>query len=188
MCFFLTSPFIELHRTWRKLVLVSSWSKLIVGSWCQTLQLRRGLKIAAISILVLLGIVVTREIFSGYTVWYFVVPSARLTVDGRLEQGWLHRGNHGENLFLTRRKGENVESYLIMLPRDRQGSVSSCGNWTAPRSPVFPIGDVNPPCWTFYAAEDPTPRAILPARELASGEHFVEFTADDGSRIKVSWR
>jgi hypothetical protein len=148
---------------------------------------RRRLKFAAISIVVLFVILVAREIFSGYTVWYFIVPSAQVMVDGRLERGWLHRGNHGENLFLSRSKGKNVESYLIMLPRDRKGSVSSCGNWTAPKFPAFPVGDLNPPCWTFYAAEDPTPRVNLPARELVSGEHFVEFTADDGSRIKGLW-
>jgi hypothetical protein len=162
-------------------------SKLIVGSWCQSIQMRRGLKTAAISILVLFGIVIIREIFSPYTAWYFVVPSARLTVDGRPEQGWLHRGSHAGNLFLTRRKGGNVESYLIMIPRDGQGSVSSCGNWAAPRLPAFPIGDVNPPCWTIHAAEDPTPKFTLPSRKLISGEHFVEFTADDGSRIRGSW-
>jgi hypothetical protein len=148
---------------------------------------RKGLKIAAISILVLFGIVIIREIFSPYTAWYFVVPGARLTVDGRQEQGWLHRGNHERNMFLTRRKEGKVESYLILIPRDGQGSVSSCGNWTAPRLPVFSIGDVNPPCWTFYAAEDQTPKLNLPARKLASGDNFVEFTADDGSRIRGSW-
>ena len=150
-------------------------------------KVRRVLKIAAISILVLLGVLVSREVFFSYTVWYFVVPSARITVDGRLEQGWLHRGNHGKNLFLTRRKMGNVESYLILLPDNGQGNVSSCGNWTAPRFPAFPIGDVNPPCWTFHAADDPTPRVNLPARKLASGERFVEFTADDGNRIRGSW-
>jgi hypothetical protein len=126
-------------------------------------------------------------IFSPYTVWYFVIPGARLTVDGRQEQGWLHHGNRGKNLFLTRRKAGNAETYLITLPLDEKGSVSSCGNWTAPRFPVFPIGDVNPPCWTSYAAEDPTPRVNLPARKLASGERFVEFTGDDGGRIRGSW-
>jgi hypothetical protein len=147
----------------------------------------RGFKIAAISILVLFGILVARETSSPYTAWYFVIPTARFTVDGRPVQGWLHQGNHERNLFLTRRKMGNVESYLIVLPRDGQGSVSSCGNWTAPRLPAFPIGDLNPPCWTWQAAEDPTPRPNPQPRKIASGEHFVEFTADDGSRIRGSW-
>ena len=167
--------------------LISRGPKLVVGSRCQTLQVTRTFKIAAFAILILMGILLGRMIFSPYTVWYFVIPSARLTVDGRLEQGWIHRANHGKNLFLTRRKNGKAESYSIALSHDVQGSVSSCGNWTAPRFPVFPIGDLNPPCWTVYAAEDLTPRANFPVRRLATGEHFVEFTADDGSRIKGSW-
>lgn len=149
--------------------------------------MRRGVKIAAISILVLLGIVITVDIFSPYTVWYFVVPSARLTVDGRPERGWVHRGKHRESLFLTRGDRGKTESYMICIPKDRQGYVLSCGHWTAPRLPAFPIGDLNPPCWTIVASEDPTPKPSLPVRNLAAGTAFVEFTADDGSRVKASW-
>jgi hypothetical protein len=150
-------------------------------------KVRSILKIAAILILVLFGIVVTHEIFSPYTAWYFVVPKTRLTVDGRPEQGRLHRGNHGETLFLTRREKGKEESYMIWIPRDRQGIVASCGHWTAPRFPVFPIGDVNPPCWTFFFSGGPTPKPTLPGRNLAAGIDFVEFTADDGRRLKISW-
>ena len=112
--------------------------------WCQTSQVKSGLKIAAISVLVLVGVVIILEVFSPYTAWYFVVPKARLTVDGRREQGWLHRGNHRETLFLTRRSKGKAESYMIWIPHDRQGIAWSCGNWTAPRFPAFSIGDVNP--------------------------------------------
>jgi hypothetical protein len=76
---------------------------------------------------------------------------------------------------------------LIWVPHDRQGIVWSCGNWTAPRFPAFPIGDVNPPCWTFPATEAPSPKSILPVRNLVAGPGSVEFTADDGSRIRASW-
>jgi len=138
-------------------------SEPILDSWCQRPQVRRGLKTAAILILVLLGILITVDIFSPYAAWYFVVPSARLTVDGRPDQGWLHRGNHRESLFLTRRDRGKAESYLIWIPKDRQESVLSCGHWTAPRLPAFPIGDLNPPCWTIVASEDPTPKPSLPA-------------------------
>ena len=54
---------------------------------------------------------ITLEVFSPYTAWYFVVPDARLTVDGRREQEWLHRRNHRETLFLTRRDKGKAESY-----------------------------------------------------------------------------
>jgi hypothetical protein len=148
---------------------------------------KSGLKIAVISVLVLVGVVITLGVFSPYTAWYFIVPNARLTVDGRREQGWLHRGNHRETLFLTRGDKGKAESYMIWVPHDRQAIVWRCGNWAAPRFPAFPIGDVNPPCWTFSATEAPTPNPALPARKLAVGADFVEFIADDGSRIKASW-
>jgi hypothetical protein len=148
---------------------------------------RSRLKIVAVSVLVLVGVVIIHEIISPYTPWYFVVPNARLTVDGEQAQGWLHRGNHRETLFLTRCDVTKAESYLIWVPHGGHGAVWSCGNWTAPRFPVFPIGDVNPPCLTFTFGEGSTPKAILPARHLVLGTDFVEFTADDGSRIKASW-
>ena len=150
--------------------------------------MKKGLKIATISVLILVGALIALEAFSPYTAWYFVVPKAQLTVDGRREQGWLHRGNHGETLFLTLRNKGKTESYMIWVPHDRKGVVWNCGNWTAPRFfPAFPIGDLNPPCWTFSTSEAPTPKPTLPARNLAVGAGFVEFTADDGSRIKATW-
>jgi hypothetical protein len=149
--------------------------------------LRRALKIASLSVLIFLGVVIVCEVFSPYSTWYFVVPNARFTVDGRREKGWLHRGNHGATLFVTRRDRGKAESYMVSFPPQREGIVWSCGNWTAPRFPAFPIGDVNPPCWTFIASESRTPKPALPARNLKVGTDFVEFTADDGSRIKESW-
>jgi hypothetical protein len=148
---------------------------------------KKVLKIGAISTLVLTGTAVCYAIFSPYYAWYFIVPNARLTVDGKPQQGLLHRGNHGATLFLTRRGSAKAESYMIWVPHDRQGMVSNCGRWTAPRFPAFPIGDLNPPCWIFLANEAPTPKPALPPRNLARGTDFVEFTADDGSRIKASW-
>jgi hypothetical protein len=148
---------------------------------------RRSFKNAAFAILILMGILLGRMIFSPYTAWYFIVPNAQFTVDGKAEEGWLHRGKQSETLFLTRRAKGKTESYIISLPQNRQGFVWNCGNWTAPRFPFFPIGDVNPPCWTFYVGEGPAPKSTLPARKLAAGSRFVEFTADDGSRIRGFW-
>jgi hypothetical protein len=163
------------------------FAERIVDFRCRILRVKSGLKIAAISALVLLGVVITRETFSPYTAWYFIVPKARLTVDGRRQPGWLHRGNHRETLFLTRRDEGRAESYLIWVPHDRQGIVWSCGNWTAPRFPAFRIGDVNPPCWTFSASEAPSQKLTLPVRNLVAEPGSVEFIADDGSRLRASW-
>jgi hypothetical protein len=61
-----------------------------------------------------------------------------------------------ETLFLTRRDKSKADSYMISIPQGRQGFVSNCNDWTAPKLPVFPIGDVNPPCWTFNNGETST--------------------------------
>jgi hypothetical protein len=115
----------------------------------------------------------------GYTSWYFRVPLSEMTVDGKTASGWLHRGNEWQVLFVTRNDAMQPESYMIVIP---QGAVSSCANWVASRLPAFPIGDVNPPCVILgrIAPEGPP-------RNLVSGPNFVEFTADDYSRVKLSW-
>jgi hypothetical protein len=150
-------------------------------------QVRRSLKIVAISVLALFGVAIIAGIFSPYTSWYFYVPNARITVDGKKEQGWLHRGAHRETMFLTLRGRGKAESYMIPIPHNQHGFVSSCGQWTAPRFPAFPIGDVNPPCWMFVVKENPTVEPIVPAGDLVAGTNFVEFTADGGGRVRATW-
>jgi hypothetical protein len=140
----------------------------------------RGLKIAAISILIFLGIVIT------YTAGCVVVPRARLTVDGRPALGWLHRANRRETLFLTRRDGGKAESYFIYISGDSKAIVSGCGPWTVTRVPAFPAGDLNPPCETVVANEGTTRIPSLLGRNFAAGSNFVEFTADEGSRVKAT--
>lgn len=124
-------------------------------------------------------------------VWYFIVPSARLTVDGGPSEGWLHvrRDDRGKIMFVTRRSGGKAESYMIVLEKGRQGRAWPCGDWTAPHFPLFPIGDVNPPCTFFTVAgqEPAQPKPKPVNRELRSGPDYVEFTADDGKRIRASW-
>jgi hypothetical protein len=139
-----------------------------------------------VAVLVLFALLIVWGIFSPHVAWYFVDPNAKVTVDGRKVHGWLHRGNHGQTLFLTRNNGRRRESYMIGI--GGQGSVSDCGNWTAPRFPVFPLGDVSPPClWIVDSNEKPNTGEAPPSRKLVAGTDFVEFTADDGSRIRVSW-
>jgi len=139
----------------------------------------------------LVTLVVVREAFWGHGTWYFIVPNARLTVDGRPSEGWLHVRTYdrGRVMFVTRRSDGKVESYLTTLEKGEKGYVWPCGDWTAPDFPFFPIGDVNPPCTFFTVAEEepsqPKPKAVN--RELRVGPGFVEFTADDGKRVRASW-
>lgn len=143
------------------------------------------LKLALVLLLALVALVIVHAAFSPYTAWYFRVGNARLTVDGKEIRGSLHRGNHGETLFLTRRDKSKAESYMISIPQGRQGFALNCGNWTVPRLIAFPLGDVNPPCWTFDYGETST--LARPNRNFVLGVRSIEFTADDGSRITASW-
>ncbi len=146
---------------------------------------RKALTIAAAVVGLLLALVVVREAFFGYTVYFIIVPGAKLFTDGKPVAGWLHKGGKGQLLILTRNVAESRESYWISRPGDRGGSILSCGHWTAPRFPLVAIGDVNPPCLSFFFAESSKPNP--PKRSAIFGKTSVEFTGDDGGRIKVAW-
>jgi len=127
----------------------------------------------------------------GYTTWYFMLPSARLTVDGKPTDGRLHRHTDGrwKITYLTRKDAGRIESYRVTQDIDRGTGVSSCGDWTAPQWPVFPVNHQAVPCFFFVAAEEHPGKveAEPPARNLQVGPNFIEFTADDGKRIRASW-
>jgi hypothetical protein len=145
---------------------------------------RRVLTTAVVAIGVLLGIVVIREAFFSLTAYFVVVPGARLFSDGKPLAGWLHRGGKGQLLILTRNVAGKRESYWISVPGERKGWVSGCGEWSAPRFPLVPIFDVNPPCVVWAAAPvQATPLKRAPV----FGPRFVEFTSDDGGRLKAVW-
>lgn len=135
-------------------------------------RIRKALTVGAVLVSILAGLVLASAILSPYTTWYFLVPNATLTVDGRLTKGWRHRGNHGRTEFLTRINSTGRESYIIWIPGDGRGTVHKCADWTSPRIPAFPIGDVNPPCsWN----------SSLVSRRLVIGPRSLEFTAEDGA-------
>jgi hypothetical protein len=146
----------------------------------------KALKFTGLVVGVLLALVVIREAFFSYTNYFIIVTGAKLYVDGRPASGWLHKGGKGRSFILTRTTASNRESYRIVTVGQKGSSVSSCGDWTAPRFPMIAIGDVNPPCFSFDLREDPNPPLKLPERRPAFGPRFVEFTADDGSRILAS--
>lgn len=141
-------------------------------------------------VLLLVAFIVVREAFFGYTIYLVRVPAAKLFADGKPEKGWLHRGARGKTLILTRTVSGKRESYWIEYPGEKGGWVSSCGEWTAGKFPIIAIGDVNPPCFSIRA--DPGTE-VVPQRRLRSkraplfGTQFVEFTADDGDRLRVIW-
>src|SRR4051812_32200731 len=145
---------------------------------------------AALGIVVLVaGLVMIREVFFGYTTYLFIVPTAKLFVDGKPEQGWLHRGNNGKILIVTRTASGKRESYWVQYRGEKGASVRSCDGWRAGGFPLIAIGDANPPCFSMVA--DPGTEARpneRPQRRLPLfGARFVEFIADNGDRLKVIW-
>jgi len=149
--------------------------------------MRKALKITGLVVGVLLALVVVREAFFGYTAYFVIVPGVKLYADGKAISGWLHKGGKGRAFILTLSGSGKPESYWITVPGERNGWISSCGDWAAPRFPLVAIGHVNPPCFSFVNAEDPNPAPKPLERKPTLGTRFVEFTADDGRRIKTSW-
>jgi len=148
--------------------------------------MRKTLSVTVLVFGVLLALVVIREAFFSYTSYFVIVPWAKLYVDGKSVSGWLHKGGRARSYILTRSVIDLRESYWITTPDVKGGRISSCGDWAAPRSPVIAIGDVNPPCLSFAIAEHQAPRESV-ERKATFGPKFVEFTADDGSRVRASW-
>lgn len=136
--------------------------------------------VAAITAGALFVLVVLPGIYStarGYTVWFFRVSNPVITVDGKQTKGWLHKAHNGRVMFFTRNDGDRPETYDLVFTDNGNGYVLSCGRWIAPRLPVFPVGDVNPPCFFEGTA----------GRDLTGGPRSVAFTAADGKRFEARW-
>ena len=148
----------------------------------------RALRILAKTICVLaiilvysLGLMIAKAYLGGEITVCFVVPWARLTVDGTRSPGWVQRGIPGGELFVTLDDPHHRQSYWFFdsargLPRYR---LHGCGPWTAPRAPVFTVGDYGPPC--MLLEDNP------PDRRLDVKPGRIEFNADDGRRVSVRW-
>jgi hypothetical protein len=126
---------------------------------------------------------------NGYMQWYFMQPTARLTVAGTGNGGYIHRleNSGGTHVIVTRRMPWRGDTYWIALPKNHRPTMKRCGDWTAPRFPVISIGDVNPPCLGFSFGDEPRARPEPPERNLMTGDRYIEFTADDGKRLRVEW-
>ena len=146
---------------------------------------RKLLRTAAIVAVVLVALLGIREAFFGYTAYFVIVPGAKVFTDGRPSAGWLHRGGKGQLLIVTRTASGRRESYWVNRPEEKAGSVRACGDWVAPRLPLIAIGHANPPCMFIEGAliEDSSPSPRPPV----FGSRFVEFTAEDGARVRAVW-
>jgi hypothetical protein len=158
---------------------------------------KHGLTVLGGLIVALWTFVVPASILNHYTVWYFMLPAARLTVDGKLNAGYIHWaevGSNGGAVMVTVRQRSQSQTYRIWRPDTQatpperhmvgQPTVQHCEGWSAPRSPAFSTGDVNPPC-SYFFDDKPTPNP--PERNAVGGPNSVEFTADDRKRVRAEW-
>lgn len=147
----------------------------------------KALTLSAVSIVAALFVLVfIREAFFSHIQYFVIVPGAKVLWDGKPVAGWLHRGGKGRLLIVTRDVSGKQESYWVYRPwGDHGGYVQSCDDWSAPKFPLVPIGDVNPPC--FPLAADRPPAVESPKPSPIFGDEIIAFTADDGGRITVAW-
>jgi hypothetical protein len=120
----------------------------------------------------------------------YIIPFARITEDGKPVGGYVHRNSYRgplKRLVVTRSEMGRRRSYLVGIDDAHGGPFAGyCDDWTAPPWPAILLRHVNPPCVHFYAAGVPPP-PYEPTRNIRTENNAVEFTANDGKRIRVSW-
>ena len=131
----------------------------------------------AISLFALVASAVAYSTSKGYTQWLFRARHAVVTVNGMRSEGWLHRTRSGNGVFLTEHSSGRNTTYDLVFTDRGNGYVLSCGTWVAPRWPVIPVGDVNPPCFLMGSA----------GHDLTRGTNSVSFTTLDGRKLRADW-
>jgi hypothetical protein len=124
----------------------------------------------------------------GRLMWFRSLQGVLITEDGKAVAGSLHHSEAGQAFILTRRLPQRTESYWIVLPGDRPGRVSSCGEWSAPALPLFFISSLKPPCF-LPIEEGPGLKPSGPSdRRLVVSRLSLAFVADDGKQLQTSWQ
>jgi hypothetical protein len=123
-------------------------------------------------------------------IWLVLVSHSKLTANGSGIDGRILRGEGGRLLIVTLDAEKESGSYWVVLPIiipvSKPGLVYLC-NWTPPRLPAFPVSGANPPCWIpIERGGDVSPGPSI-NRRLEVSADYVEFTADDGRRIRAIW-
>jgi hypothetical protein len=130
----------------------------------------------------LLAAAFTYSTAHGYMTWWFS-SSAAVAIDG-VRDGYLHRNWEHSAVIITRVDSHPRQSYLVGLSGKH---VIHCGEWHAPRFPVFSIGDVNPPCSFFSNGSDVSMGDDAVSSTLTARSGFVEFYTVKGRKVTASW-
>ena len=117
----------------------------------------------------------------GYTRWYWRNPRTQVFVNGQSVPGYVHRS--GQVFFITRRDTPRPHSCELVLRDQSLGFLLDCGQWVAPRSFVFALGHVNPPCLSTIG-DEPADGEARPVPLQHDGSSF-EFRTRDGKLVRV---
>jgi hypothetical protein len=129
------------------------------------------------------AIPVTYSTLKGYTRWYWRAPQTQVFVNGKSVPGYVHQS--GQVFFITRRDTPRPHSHEIVLRDQSPGFLLDCGQWVAPRSFVFALGHVNPPCLSTIGAEPADATAEAPVGPFQHDGNSFEFRTRDGKLIRV---
>ena|SRR5579871_6015743 len=144
--------------------------------------MRKALKIVGlcVGVLVLLaGIAIWRNVFFYAKIW-----GARITVDGRAcGECALYVHRNGVGGVLVRRDGPTSALYSVVLPNPKSavpnGAVWKCVDGAFTFVPGFAYDSLYQWC---------TPGGFAPSqKQLRMNSGLIEFTADDGKRVKAEW-
>jgi hypothetical protein len=119
----------------------------------------------------------------GYTSWFIAVPRVAITVDGKQSGGWVHRTRGGKTLFVTFGNAGKRQTYDLVVTEKGDVSVYRCGKWVAPRFPIIPIGDINPPC--FFIERPTTYRRVV--QKASVGQNSASFITDEDEKLEARW-
>ena len=148
---------------------------------CLRMSMKNWLLFGA-AILGILAVAILYSTLHGYTTWYWKDTRAQLLVDGNRVSGYVHASR--QVLIVTRRDTPKPHSYFIALGSKRV--LLDCGDWSAPRFFVFPIGHVNPPCLMALGDETAHNSPYAPDGPLKITGTTLEFHTKDGKRIAVN--
>lgn len=151
---------------------------------------------ALLVFLLLFFLMIAYTVVQGYTFIYPVFWHARVSVDGQPSRNIsIYREIRGESLVLWRRDDSRPEIYLISLSligatRTSPFAVAKCKDFEVAILPGFAMRNHEDLCfeWTIDDGTNTlsTRAASVPSKPEA-GLGFMEFTADDGRRIRIEW-
>ena len=122
--------------------------------------------------------------FRGYTIWFWLRPTAKVLVDGQVIPGYVHQSSRA--MIITRRDTTKLHSYLVVFRNDSKLPVLDCGSWIAPRSPLFPTNHEALLCAPrFFDDAARMPSSDAPQGIAEIGPDQIVFKTHNGNVVEV---